>query len=179
MPRYVAFLRAVNLGGASTIEMDVLRHVFEGLGFSNVGSFIASGNIIFESPLRSTARLEGQIEAGLLQSLRKDLTPFVRSTRELARIVAFDAFPKSTRKVRDQLAVVFLSSPPSAGATKLLELPHAGSDEFRVRGREVYWLRHVNPDGTVYSTMPLDRVLAEPFTIRSMRTLAKLAQKYC
>ena len=61
MPRYVAFLRAINVGGTGTVRMDVLRRIFEGLGFSEVASFIASGNIIFEASARSTAALEERI----------------------------------------------------------------------------------------------------------------------
>lgn len=178
MPRYIAFLRAVNVGGPSAIKMDVLRHIFEELGFSNVSSFIASGNIIFESPTRNTEQLEDQIEGGLLQALRKDLTSFVRSMRELAGIVAFEAFPQTARTAGDRLAVIFLSSAPSADATHMLEHAHAGTEEFRVHGREVYWLRHATSQGAAYTRAPIDRVLREPFTIRSMSTLTKLVKKY-
>ena len=56
MPRYVAFLRAINVGGHNT-KMAELRRLFEGLGFSGVEAFIASGNVIFETNSRATARL--------------------------------------------------------------------------------------------------------------------------
>ena len=49
MPRYIAFLRAINVGGHNTVKMDFLRQLFESLGFSNVETFIASGNIVFET----------------------------------------------------------------------------------------------------------------------------------
>ena len=178
MPRYIAFLRAVNVGGSSAIKMEALRRVFEDLGFSNVTSFIASGNIIFEAAEHNSELLERQIEEGLLRSLGKDLTPFVRTAQQLARIAAFDAFPNIHPAVGDQLAVIFLSSSPSAKAVKALEGLHSQTDEFRAQGREIYWLRHTGADGLVYSTVPLDRVLAEPFTTRSMSTLKKLAEKY-
>ena len=55
--RYVAFLRAINVGGR-VVKMDDLRRHFVSMGLSDVQTFIASGNVIFESPARSTARLE-------------------------------------------------------------------------------------------------------------------------
>ncbi len=178
MPRYVAFLRAVNVGGARTVKMEVLRGVFQGLGFSGVSSFIASGNIVFETRARNTVLLERLIERGLLQALGKDMTPFVRTAQELTSIVRCDAFPKSALGVGDQLAVIFLSTPPTAKAQKILEAFPSRTDEFRVHGREVYWLRHLSAEGAAYSTVPLDETLGEPFTIRSMSTLTKLAEKF-
>jgi uncharacterized protein (DUF1697 family) len=68
MPKYVAFLRAINVGG-HTVKMDYLRHLFETLGLSNVETFIASGNVIFDSPSRNTKTLEKKIERHLLEKL--------------------------------------------------------------------------------------------------------------
>ncbi len=178
MPRYVAFLRAVNVGRASTVKMDALRRVFEGLGFSNVSTFIASGNVIFETRARNTDLLEQRIEQGVMEVLGKDLTPFVRSMPELQQIVAFEAFPASVLAVGDRLGVVFLSAPPGSPAAKMLESSNPGAEEFRVRGREIHWLRRANPEGGVPSALLLDQVLTEPFTIRSMGTLKKLTHKY-
>ena len=61
MPKYVAFLRAINVGG-HTVKMDQLRRLFEALGFSDVQTFIASGNVIFDSKSKSTKALEKKIE---------------------------------------------------------------------------------------------------------------------
>ncbi|HKA17271.1 MAG TPA: DUF1697 domain-containing protein [Blastocatellia bacterium] len=50
MPRYFAFLRAINLGGYHKVKMPYLKKLFESLGFSNVETFIASGNVIYSTP---------------------------------------------------------------------------------------------------------------------------------
>ena len=178
MPRYVAFLRAVNVGRASTVQMDALRRAFEGLGFSNVQSFIASGNIIFDTAIRNTSRLEMDIERGLLQAFGREMTPFIRTTGEIAGIAAFDPFPNTALHAGDQLAVVFLSSPPDARAAQILDEFDSKTDQFRVRGREVYWLRHRNAEGAPDSAVPLDKALREPFTIRSMGTVKKITDKF-
>ncbi len=178
MPRYVAFLRAVNVGRGRTVKMDVLRLVFAQLGFSNVASFIASGNIIFETRTRNTELLEKRIEGALLQSLGYELTPFVRTGPKLTRLLELEVFRLSRLGPADQLGIVFLSRPPSALAARALNSFPSAADEFEVHGREVFWLRHMYADGAAYSTVPLDQVLAEPFTIRSMSTVRKIAEKY-
>ena len=78
MPKYVAFLRAIS-GGGHTVKMDYLRSLFESLGFSNVETFIASGNVIFDSTSKSTKALEKKIESYLLKTLGYEVvTLFVR-----------------------------------------------------------------------------------------------------
>src|SRR5512146_1206120 len=95
MPRYVAFLRAINVGGASAVKMETLRRLFEQLGFDAVSTYIASGNVIFETPARSATALEDRIEEALMQLLGHEVTPFVRTMPDLARIAAFAPFPNS------------------------------------------------------------------------------------
>ena len=68
MPKYFAFLRAINVGG-HTVKMDYLRALFEALGFANVETFIASGNVIFETKSKDTNALQREIEKHLHQAL--------------------------------------------------------------------------------------------------------------
>ena len=84
--RYVAFLRAINVGGRHLVKMDALRRLFEELGFTNVETFIASGNVVFESKSRSAASLEKAIEAHLQKSLGYEVKTFIRSESEVAEI---------------------------------------------------------------------------------------------
>ncbi len=137
MPRYVAFLRAVNVGGPRTVKMDVLRRVFIELGFTSVVSYIASGNIIFESPVRNVSNLELRIERALLEALAYEVTPFVRTGHELSRIAAFQPFPASRTELGDQLGVVFLSAPPDPRVIAALNGFASGMDEFRSGDREI------------------------------------------
>jgi uncharacterized protein (DUF1697 family) len=178
MPRYVAFLRGVNVGGARSVKMEVLRGLFERLGFTNVSTFIASGNVIFETPLRDSELLEGQIEVELLGALQYEITPFVRTGSELGRIVAFPAFPESSVGPRDELGIIFLSTPPGARVRQRLETKRSEMEQFRAGGREIYWLRHRTADGMFYSTLLVEKVLDHPFTIRSLRTVQKIADKF-
>src|SRR3954469_1096146 len=76
--RYIAFLRGINVGG-HRVKMDRLRDLFTALGFSNVATFIASGNVIFEAPATDVTELEERIEAQLERSLGYEVEIFVRT----------------------------------------------------------------------------------------------------
>ncbi len=178
MPRYVAFLRAVNVGGPRTLKMDALRRIFEGLGFSDVATYIASGNVIFESQARNQTGLEEQIERGLIEALGYDATPFVRSGSEMKGIAAFRPFPRTHIGPTDELGVIFLSFSLDPATSQRLESLSPRTDEFKAHDREVYWLRHRGPGGEPYQTSGFDKLLDQPFTIRSVRTVQKIAEKY-
>src|SRR5712671_5083248 len=91
MSKYIAFLRAINVGG-HTVKMDHLRSLFEAMGFSNVETFIASGNVIFDSKSKNTKALESKIEQGLEPSLGYAVTTFIRSVSELADVARYQPF---------------------------------------------------------------------------------------
>src|SRR5688572_10594132 len=91
MPKYVAFLRAINVGG-HTVKMDALRRLFEALGFVNVETFIASGNVIFDSPSKDTKALEKKIESYLRETLGYEVATFIRTIAEVAAIADYKPF---------------------------------------------------------------------------------------
>ena len=72
MTKYIAFLRAINVGG-HVIKMDALRVHFEALGYQNVETFIASGNVIFEAKAKIATAFEAEIEVQLKKSLGYDV----------------------------------------------------------------------------------------------------------
>src|SRR4051794_680361 len=92
MTRYIAFLRAINVGGR-VVKMDRLRAAFEVMGFANVSSFIASGNIVFDAADEDPVALERQIEDRLRQTLGYEVATFLRTASELAAIAAHRPFP--------------------------------------------------------------------------------------
>ena len=92
MQRSIAFLRAINVGG-HTVKMDDLRTLFATLDFSNVETFIASGNVIFETPKENAATLERRIEQHLQQALGYHVATFIRSASEVAATAHYQPFP--------------------------------------------------------------------------------------
>jgi uncharacterized protein (DUF1697 family) len=108
MPRYVAFLRAINVGGR-TVKMDVLCRLFESLGFSKVESFIASGNIVFETTSKNVRALERKIEGRLLETLGYEVATFIRTDAELAAVADYEPFGSSELEGAVALNVAFLA----------------------------------------------------------------------
>ena len=114
MPKYVAFLRAINVGG-HIVKMDYLRTLFEALGFKNVETFIASGNVVFEAKSQKPASLEKKIEQHLLKQLGYPVETFIRTVEEVASVGSAQPFSKAELKGSDtRLYVGFLATSPSA-----------------------------------------------------------------
>jgi uncharacterized protein (DUF1697 family) len=138
--RYVAFLRAINVGG-HTVKMTDLRRSFEGAGFTDVATHIASGNVVFETPARRTAAMESRIESALQANLGYRVDTFVRTVAQLAAIAAHRPFDRLDVEAKGwRLFIVFLGRPLGAEQTDRLTAVDSDLDAFEVRGREVYWL---------------------------------------
>ncbi len=176
MPRYVAFLRAINVGG-HTVRMADLRAGFEALGFAGVETFIASGNVIFDAPAADAAALEGEIERHLRAALGYDVLTFVRTTAEVAHAATHDAFAAPPNG--EALMVAFLKAAPDAGALGRLAAVPSDLDTFAADGREVYWrISGGRVSDSRFSGPLFERTVGAPATVRSVTTVRKLAAKY-
>ncbi|HEV3480335.1 MAG TPA: DUF1697 domain-containing protein [Gaiellaceae bacterium] len=85
--RYVALLRGINVGGKSIIRMADLKPSVEALGYGDVSTFIASGNVLFETAQRDAAKLESALEQALEKRFGLPIIVVVRSRAEFARVV--------------------------------------------------------------------------------------------
>lgn len=86
--RYVALLRGINVGGNSIIKMADLRECVEALGHEAVRTYIASGNVLFESAERGGAKLDAALERAIERRFRLPVRVVVRSRAEIEKIVA-------------------------------------------------------------------------------------------
>lgn len=178
MPKYVALLRAINVGG-HTVRMDELRRLFGSLGLSGVETFIASGNVIFDAPRGGAKRLERRIEGALEQALGYEVATFLRTTEELAAVARHEPFAADELEAEGNvLYVAFLAEAPGEEAARKL-LAHASAvDDFHVHGREVYWLSRKKLGESKFSGALLERALGAGATVRNSTTVRKLAAKY-
>lgn len=178
MPRYVAFLRAINVGG-HTVKMDRLRALFEELGFAGVETFIASGNVIFESPETDSAALERRIEAHLEAALGYAVGTFIRTPGELAAISAYQPFDRADMDAEGHsLYVLFLASELDEDARARLHALQTEVDAFHAHGREVYWLCRTRFSDSQVPANKLAKAVGVSTTNRNVTTVRKLADKY-
>jgi len=175
--RWIAFLRAINVGG-HTVKMEALRSLFAALGYANVETFIASGNVIFEAP-GEPARLEEQIERHLQQSLGYAVATFLRTPAELAAVAACRPFPQDDPEAEgSSLNIAFLKAPPEESARQKLFGYRNPVDDFYLEQHELYWLRRRKLGESVISGAMLEKALGMPATVRNVTTVRKLAAKY-
>lgn len=177
--RFVAFLRAINLVGGHNVKMDRLRELPESLWLLNVETFIASGNVIFDSPAESTRTFEEKVAGHRRESLRFEVATFIRSGPELADIANYRPFAASELdKEGNSLYIAFLPVPPSDEAQEGLLAFRSEVDDFHVRGREVYRLCRKKLSESAFSGALLEMTLGMPATMRNAATVRKLAAKY-
>lgn len=176
MPRFIALLRGINVG-SHNVKMEQLRALFAALDFTGVESFIASGNLIFEATEGDPAVLTRQIEAQLRQALGYEVATFLRTPQELAVVASYEPFP-GVATPSDQLYVSFFAVPPEAETEARLLALSSEDDEFRIYGRELYWLRRNKLSESRITDAALARAVRLPSTMRNATTVRKLAAKY-
>lgn len=175
--RSVAFLRAINVGG-HTVTMDRLRRLFKELGLTNVETFIASGNVIFESS-DDEATLERRISGHLHASLGYQAEVFLRSTSELAEIAASQPFPESEYTDNGAtLHIALLAAIPSDEAVRAVMALRSTKDDFHIQGRDVYWLIRGKMTDSMLKGPELGKALGAPTTVRNVNTIRRIAAKY-
>ena len=173
--RLVALLRAINVGG-HTVKMDALRRKFEQLGFAGVETFIASGNVLFDSP-KKTPALEREIEAGLAKALGYEVVTFIRTPAEVAAIAAYQPFGREPVAKGHSLYATLLKAAPDAEAQKRVLALQSDVDAFHFHGREFYWHRRGGHDSTTFSGAQFERLIKAPGTARNINTFVRLASR--
>jgi uncharacterized protein (DUF1697 family) len=169
VPRYVAFLGGINVGGHRVSMADLKGH-FETLGLDDVSTYIASGNVLFTTRKR---KLEPLVERHLAAALGYAVPTFVRTAADVVALA--DASPFGD--VPGTVAVGFLRDAPPAAVRTAVGAIRTPSDTLEVVGRELWW--HL-PDGFSGSQLP-SKALAQaglgPMTTRNVTTVRKLAAK--
>lgn len=171
--RYVAFLRAVNVG-KRRMEMATLRAELTDLGLDDVDTYIASGNAIFSSRL-GPARLEPAIEAQIESGFGYLAETFVRPAARVAELV--EQAPFGTLPAGHTHLVAFLRSAPSEAERAAIEALSGDADELVVDGAEVHW--HIAGKSLDTALKPRDWKAAGAGlnTTRNVTMLTKLAAK--
>jgi uncharacterized protein (DUF1697 family) len=164
MTAFVALLRAVNVGGTGKLPMKDLVALCEASGFSQVKTYIASGNAVFASK-KSEAQVKAELEGALLSYAGKPVGVLVRTAAEMADVIAHNPFPEAAP---NRAIAIFLDQPPPADT--LATLSGRKDEEVRLGVREIY-VHYGDGMGTSKLKIPA----AKAGTARNMNTIAKLA----
>jgi uncharacterized protein (DUF1697 family) len=166
MSHYVALLRAVNVGGTGKLPMSKLKAVCEAVGFADVRTCIASGNVLFTSRLGGSA-VKKKLEQQLHDHAGKPVDVLIRTAAELAQVLADNPFPDAPGNC---VVAIFLDQAPPANA--LDEVKHQKLERLACGTREIYVYYG---DGTAASRLKLSA--AKNGTARSINTIARLAER--
>ncbi len=176
MTQYVAFLRAINVGG-HTVTKDRLIAIFESLGLTQVETFIASGNVIFATGKVARATLEKKIATALEQKLGYEVATFLRTDEEIAEILKAQPFSQKMFSTAAAYNIGFLHNELDSGQQKKLVAFRTEIDELAAVGREVHWLCRKKQSESTFNGGKLERALGLKVTFRSQSSLTKLAAK--
>ncbi|HEX4493254.1 MAG TPA: DUF1697 domain-containing protein [Acidimicrobiia bacterium] len=167
MPRYIALLRGINVGGKHAVPMAKLRALCESLDLTEVGTYIQSGNVVFAA---NKAVTPAAFEKALRSEFGFEIPVVLRTRTELAKVVSGDPFKKVERS---NVHVGFMAKKPAAAALKQIDHERFLPEAVVVKGCEVYY--HL-PNGMGRAKLPLhvDRQLNVPTTVRNWNTVTKL-----
>jgi uncharacterized protein (DUF1697 family) len=177
MLRLVAFLRGMNLGRRRISNADLRRHV-EALGFADVATFRASGNVILTAPDDELDAVARRLESGLREALAYDVPVFARSAEQLRAIAAFEPFsPAELAAAKGKPQVMLLTQAPKAATRRGALALAPEEDRFVFEGAELHWLPSAGLSETTVDLKALAKLVG-PATVRTKGTIALIAAKH-
>lgn len=174
MPTYVAFLRAINVTGRF-VKMTALAEAFHAAGHADARTFLQSGNVVFMSSSRSSAKLQAALQDGLEPRLGFRSEAFVRTAAEVRAIAAHAIGLQGGVPAEGEVNVCLLPEVATPGITAAVAGMATDLDAFDVRQREVYWICRARQSASTFSNATLERRLRLRTTLRRASMLVRLA----
>ncbi len=177
MKKYIAILRGINVGGKRKILMTDLKQLFNALGFSNVATYIQSGNVLFSANTQEDENeLAGRIEKAIFERCGFEVPVIVRSAGEIEALIAVNPFYNEEETVIEQLHVTFLKNIPAADKVDALVKLDFLPDRFQLKDKNVFLACAAKYSDTKLNNQFFENKLKVPATTRNWKTVLKLAE---
>jgi uncharacterized protein (DUF1697 family) len=177
VPRYVAFLRAINIG-ARRASSKQLTAALEDAGLENVTAFRASGNLIFDAEREAPTALAKRVDEALTAALGFEVRSFLRTAAQVRAIATFEPFPPDGRaRSEGKLQVALLAKPLPKGVRDEVLALATDADPLAISGRELYWLPSGPTMQTDLNLRLLDSLVGEN-TRRTKSMISEIAAKF-
>ena len=175
MIKYIAFLRGINVGGKNIIKMEKLRASFESMGFKNVRTFIQSGNVFFDSGIKSGDALSEKIESALLKEYKSEIKVMVRTNDEIEKLVKRNPFAKILPNSKTKLYVCF-SLEEIKNIPKLPVISEKEACEIiAIEGKEIFVVSRETKNGRYgFPNAFIEKELTKYSTARNWNTVCKM-----
>ena len=174
--RYVALLRGINVGGNHKVPMADLKKQFESLGYTDVKTILASGNVLFSAPAQTEKAIKEAIQVKLEKTYGFFIETMIRPLAVIEELIKADPFRKVTVTNATLLYVSFFENPPKT----TLKIPYVSTNGalqiLDIRGREVFSVitlsEHMStPDAMGEMTKAFGK---NPVTVRNWNTVLKM-----
>lgn len=174
MPTFISLIRGINVGGHKRVPMDQLRALCETLGFTQVRTYIQSGNVVFSAGKITSAAVSKKIEEAIVAEFGFPASVISRTPEELATAIGANPFLKESQAEPGKVYIAFLSQSPKPDAARKLEI-WATRDERLHCGRLEVYLYYRNGMGQAkLSGAVLEKVLGVTATARNWNTVNQL-----
>jgi uncharacterized protein (DUF1697 family) len=166
---YVAFLRGVNLGSSNKISMPALRAMAEDLGYTDVATYINSGNLIISSTKKAPI-VEREISRAIKKTFGHSIDVTARTAAQLKKILAGNPYPDGNPS---QVTVAFLTKLPPANAQDKVAAMAADYEPFAFAGQQVY-VNYTHGLGKSKLAEKFSAIIGVSSTVRTIRTVEKV-----
>lgn len=174
MNRYIAFLRAINVGGYRKIKMHDLREMLENMGFRNVQTYIQSGNIVFDADESDPTVLSQTIEKQINSKFGHDVPVMIRTPEELKNLIEKNPF-EGDDEDPFKVYVLFFLKPPSKEKQQKLKDLSSDIERFEFVDGDLFSLVNKKTEKKVnFSNGFVEKVIGIPGTNRNWRTVNKM-----
>lgn len=173
--KYVAFLRGINVGGKNKIKMETLREVCGALGFSNVKTYINSGNLIFETAETASLTLAADIETAIEKEFALQIKVIVRTMTELEEIAENNPFAGQFENDKD-VHVFFLNEELPTEKREILLAANTENERFAVQNREIFCHLRISVLDSLIGKDYIGKKLKVSATARNWRTVNKILE---
>ena len=174
MTRFIAFLRGINVGGQKIIKMEDLSKIFSSSGFSNVKTYIQSGNVIFDSSEKDSPALTQKIEKNLLTLLGYDVTILLRTTDEVEQIINLNPFKNIKPDDNTKMYVTFISEEPNKKPSLPLLSSKKDVEVFQIKNLNIFSLSHRINGSFGFPNRFIEKELGVSATTRNWTTVSKI-----
>ena len=173
---YVAFLRGINVGGNTVISMEDLKKAFASLGFANIRTILASGNVVFDAVGTDRAVMTAKIEQKLKRKFGFEIAVILRTSEEIQALLAAKPFENAKITPRTKLQVSFLLLNSAQGLKVSERLNGTDFEVFRLTEGEVCSVVKVSPEwGTTDLMRLLEKQFGKGITTRTWNTVERIA----
>lgn len=174
MERRVALVRAVNVGGTGTLRMERLRGIVAGLGWRDVSTLGASGNVLYTAGRKAAATDAAQLADAVAREMGRPATVIVRSHADLEAVIKAEPFANADAKVPTKWWFVGFLADESKG--KLPEIPSGAPLAYAGRlPREVCWTVSAPHLRAIDLPKRIEKALGSPMTVRNWNVVNQIA----